>query len=260
MPDPDTTPSPLILPAGASGPIAPGAQPQGYDGFSPVRTPRLSEEIVNQIAQLVAAGHIGLNQRFPSERALQEKWRVSRPVLREAFRVLEARGIVESRPGGGRYLRSTRVLDVGRPNWSDLRANRDVLMRLWEAREAVESKQAELAALRATDEDIELISRPLQLIEELRPEELEDLDLNGQFHAAIAAAAGNTILEEIGSDLIRKSGQVGFKHLVGVTNWAALQAFHQPILDAIRARDPVAAVAASKLHFDNLRARVSEAG
>ncbi|MBF9060130.1 FCD domain-containing protein [Rhodobacterales bacterium HKCCSP123] len=239
--------------------IDPIASLANDDGFAPVRAPRLSEEIVNQIANLVATGKISLNQRFPSERALQEKWRVSRPVLREAFRVLEAQGIVESRPGGGRFLRSTRVLDAGRPNWSDLRANRDVLMRLWEAREAVESKLAELAAIRATEEDIEKISRPIQLIEELAPEDLEDLDLNGQFHAAIATAARNPILEQIGTDLIRKSGQVGFKHLVGVTNWAALQSFHQPILDAIRARDPAAAVVASKLHFDNLRERVREA-
>src|SRR5688572_30360900 len=77
--------------------------------FTPVRTVRLSEEIIRQIAELIADGSLRLNDKFPSERELQERWQVSRPVLREAFRVLEMQGVVESRPGAGRYLRSDHV-------------------------------------------------------------------------------------------------------------------------------------------------------
>ncbi len=57
--------------------------------FRPVRSVRLSEEIINQIARLVNDGRLKLNDRFPSERDLARQWQVSRPVLREAFRVLE---------------------------------------------------------------------------------------------------------------------------------------------------------------------------
>ena len=68
--------------------------------FTPVRSPRLSEEIIRQIARLVRSGELKLNERFPSERVLQDQWGVSRPVLREAFRALEVQGMIESRPGG----------------------------------------------------------------------------------------------------------------------------------------------------------------
>lgn len=226
--------------------------------FRPVRSARLSEEIINQIARLVDQGHIRLNQRFPSERDLQDRWQVSRPVLREAFRVLEMRGVIESRPGGGRFLRSTRVLD---PSWprADLAARRDVLLHLWDARETVECRIAELAALNATAEQLADIARPLEIVGALGHEELAARDLNGEFHSAIARAAGNPVLEEMAETLVQKNRQVGFKHLVGVANWAALQGEHRPIYEAIRARDPAAARAAMARHFDNLRARIRPA-
>ena len=74
--------------------------------FSPVRSPRLSEVIVRQIAQFVAAGRMQINDRFPSERTLETQWKVSRPVLREAFRALEMQGMIESRPGAGTWVRA----------------------------------------------------------------------------------------------------------------------------------------------------------
>jgi GntR family transcriptional repressor for pyruvate dehydrogenase complex len=64
--------------------------------FSPVRSPRLSEVIIRQIAQFVEAGRMQINDRFPSERALEIQWKVSRPVLREAFRALEMQGMIET--------------------------------------------------------------------------------------------------------------------------------------------------------------------
>jgi GntR family transcriptional regulator, transcriptional repressor for pyruvate dehydrogenase complex len=225
--------------------------------FRPVRSVRLSEEIINQIARLVNDGRIKLNERFPSERDLERQWQVSRPVLREAFRVLEMRGVVESRPGGGRYLRSTRVLDPTDMRWSRLEANREALLRLWEAREALECKLAELAAMRATPAQIDAIGRPLRVVASEPPEMLRDLDLNGDFHRSIARAAGNPLLEEMLERLLVESGRVGFKDIVGVEDWATLQGEHQPIFDAIRERDPERARIAMVRHFQNLRDRIA---
>jgi GntR family transcriptional repressor for pyruvate dehydrogenase complex len=226
--------------------------------FRPVRTVRLSEEIINQIARLVDGGHIKLNERFPSERDLERQWQVSRPVLREAFRVLEMRGVVESRPGGGRYLRSTRVAEPSEMRWSRLEANRDALLRLWEAREALECKLAELAAVRATPAEIDAIGRPLRVVASEPPERLKDLDLNADFHRAVARAAHNPLLEEMMERLLTESGRVGFKDIVGVEDWATLQGEHQPVYDAIRKRDPERARRAMIGHFENLSKRIAK--
>lgn len=227
--------------------------------FAPIRNTRLSEVIITQIASLVERGQIELNQRFPSERELQERWRVSRPVLREAFRILEMRGVVESRQGGGRYLRSTHVLDPSRVRDSELLANREVLLRIWEAREAVETKLAELAAERATPEQLAAIERPLLAIATEPAETIMTLDLNGEFHAAIARAAANIILEEMSERLLQTSKQVGFKAIIGVQDWRALQGEHQPIFEAIKDHNPEAARQAMVSHFHHLRLRVIEA-
>jgi GntR family transcriptional repressor for pyruvate dehydrogenase complex len=221
--------------------------------FKPVRTSRLSEEIIRQIAKLVEEGHLKRNARFPSERTLEQRWQVSRPVLREAFRILETQGIVESRPGGGRYLRSDHVPDPARLRWKLLQASRNDLYEVWDAREAVESKAAELAARHATPEQIEAIGRPLRAIETSSPEELRNIDFNREFHLAIAQASGNRLIEEIVSDLLSHSGRVGFKELLDVSDWAKLQASHQPIYDAIARRDPSGARKAMIMHFKSLR-------
>ena len=107
---------------------------------------------------------------------------------------------------------------------------------------------------------IAMIERPLILVASETPEALEGLDLNGEFHAAIAAAAGNPILEEMSERLLRKSAQVGFRHIVGAQDWAALQSEHRPILEAIKAHDPVAAREAMAHHFRVLRNRADASG
>ena len=116
------------------------------DAFTPVRSVRLYETIIEQIATLVQNGQLTNGDRFPTERALQEKWRVSRPVLREAFRALEMQGIVESRPGGGRYLRAERIPSPAELRGLRLADNRETLLQVLEARQALEARAAALAA------------------------------------------------------------------------------------------------------------------
>jgi GntR family transcriptional repressor for pyruvate dehydrogenase complex len=169
------------------------------------RGQRFSEEVISRIGRLVEDGQVQLDARFPSEQALEARWQVSRLVIREAFRALEIQGVVESRPGGGRYLRSDRVPDPARLRRVRLEAGREQLLQLWEAREGVEGKTAELAALRATPEQIEAIARPLQMIGTLPAEELRRTDFNREFHLAIARAWRNPSIEDMVGDLLARS-------------------------------------------------------
>ncbi len=222
----------------------------------PVRNSRLSEEVLYRIDRLVAEGGVQLNGRFPSERALQEAWQVSRPVLREAFRILEMQGIIESRPGGGRFLRSLRVLDPARLRAGAINVDRALLLQIWEAREAVEITICELAAVRRTEDQLARIERPLLEAAVADIVDLASLDLNGEFHRAVAAACDNPVLEELSERLVRQSAQTGFRGLVGERTWAALQGEHRPIFEAIRDGDSEAARQAMRRHFANLRERL----
>jgi GntR family transcriptional repressor for pyruvate dehydrogenase complex len=225
--------------------------------FTPVRSLRLSEEIIRQIARLVADGSLRLNDRFPSERALQERWQVSRPVLREAFRVLEMQGIVESRPGAGRYLRSDHVPDPGRLHRTRVLQDREHLLQVWDAREAVEGKAAELAARRGSADEIAAIERALTVLDAASIPDLRRFDLNRDFHMSIARASGNLMIEDMVAALLRRSNQIGFKEALEDSDFSDLDGRHQLIFDAIVARDPAAAVAAMRSHFDRMRQSIA---
>lgn len=132
------------------------------DTFRPARRQRLYEDVVDQILDLVRKGEILPGQRLPSERELEPQLGVSRGVLREAFRVLEARGLVTSRAGEGRYLRDlpSHFGHVGTDfSWLPLRLEQAVILDLWEAREALEAKAAEAAARRAQPDDLDKLQR-----------------------------------------------------------------------------------------------------
>jgi GntR family transcriptional regulator, transcriptional repressor for pyruvate dehydrogenase complex len=224
--------------------------------FTPVRTARLSEEIVLQIARLVEDGSLRLDDRFPSERDLQERWQVSRPVLREAFRILETQGVVESRPGAGRYLRSEHIPSPTRIRRARINVDREHLLRVWDAREAVESKAAALAAVRATPPQLADMAAALEPLEAASFEDLQRYDFNREFHLSVARAAGNPLLLEIISGLISRSSQIGFKQALEREDWADLTGRHEPIYEAIVARDAEAARLAMVAHFDAMRRNI----
>jgi GntR family transcriptional repressor for pyruvate dehydrogenase complex len=227
--------------------------------FTPVRSARLSEEIVLQIARLVEDGSLRLDDRFPSERDLQERWQVSRPVLREAFRILETQGVVESRPGAGRYLRSDHIPSPPRMRRARMAVDREHLLRVWEAREAVESKAAALAAVRATPAQLAEIAAALAPLEAACFEDLQRYDYNREFHMSVARAANNPLLLEIISGLISRSSQIGFKEALEKEDWVDLTGRHEPIYVALMSRDPEAARRAMVAHFDAMRRNIGGA-
>ncbi|MBT3358803.1 MAG: FadR family transcriptional regulator [Rhodospirillales bacterium] len=220
--------------------------------FGPIRSIRLYESIIDQIANLIREGHISVGDRFPPERKLEKEWRVSRPVLREAFRVLEVQGVVETRAGSGRYLRSDRLPASRDLRRTHLEVNKVEILRIWEAREALESKAAELAAIVATVEQIDAIERPVRLIRQLEAEDFRLGDYNLEIHQAIARASGNPILQDMILDLLERFRPLDFKNILDIDDWKLIQQEHEPILDAIRARNPELARQCMVEHFRSL--------
>jgi GntR family transcriptional repressor for pyruvate dehydrogenase complex len=220
--------------------------------FKPIRSVRLYETIIEQISILVRDRHLTIGDRFPSERALQNRWGISRPVLREAFRALEMQGIIESRPGGGRYLRASHIPQVEEFRNLRLAPNRTTLIDIWQAREGVEAMAAKLAANNASRAQLAAIGRPLRMLDTMTPAAYKRSDVNRDFHSAIARASGNPVLEKAILDLLHRFHEAGFRDLPKQSNWTGLAADHQPIYDAIAAGDSKAAERAMATHFHQL--------
>ena len=171
--------------------------------FEPVRTRRTFEEAAEQIADKVRAGELRVGDKLPAERDLALRMEISRPTLREAVKVLVDAGMVEVRrgPGGGMFVATDVVpVDLVR-HATELRLTEAASV--LEARRLIEPQVARLAHARATDEDLEPLVQTISMMREIvdrgyRPDD-EDrfLQLDVQFHLALARAAANPTLETL---------------------------------------------------------------
>ena len=69
------------------------------------REQRLYERVVEKVLELISSGAWRPGYRLPPERELSDAFGVSRTVVREAVKALEARGILESTTGSGVSVR-----------------------------------------------------------------------------------------------------------------------------------------------------------
>ena len=160
--------------------------------FKKIRPKKLSEEIVEQIQARISDGQLKPGERIPSERNLASVLGVSRPSVREAIMMLEAMGMLESRQGGGTYVRSLTESPLGSPLAEMIEKDPKLLNDLMEVRIGLECWSASLAASRATDEDIKKIG---SYLDEMRHSVKDGWDpkMDSQFHYAIATATHNTM-------------------------------------------------------------------
>lgn len=114
------------------------------------------ESVIERIYQYIDEGGMGPGSCFPSERDLAKQWGISRNTVREAIIILEDRGILVSRQGQGRFLRSLPTVSAQdtNPIISDS-VTRYSLIDLYEVRQVLEMKSVALAAQKATEQQIQ---------------------------------------------------------------------------------------------------------
>ncbi len=210
--------------------------------FKPIQPKKLSEEIVDQIRELIVSGSLGPGEKIPSERELATLLGVSRPSVREAIMVLEALGYLESRQGGGTFVRSLADAALADPLTSMVES-RDprALLALTEIRIGLEAWSAYLAAKRATVDDIARLRKLYAVMEKQAVDGGWDPEVDIQFHLTITAATHNTlqvhILDTV-QNLYKTTIMVALGEFYRKEGYIELLLeFHREILEAIEARD-----------------------
>lgn len=153
--------------------------------------------VVAHIRQLIEAGEIAPGDKLPPERELATLIGVSRPSVRAGLQSLSAVGAVESRRGAGTFVSSGPPLLEGNPLslFAALHGIGD--SSVYETRRVLEIDLAGLAAKRATDEQLVMISDEVMEMLAARGEPQDFLVHDIRFHRAVAQAAGNPLLSAV---------------------------------------------------------------
>lgn len=214
---------------------------------SRVSRTRLYEQVAEQITAWVAASGLRAGDRLPPERELAVQLGVSRATLSQALVALEVVGVVAVRHGDGTVL--TGVEPAAAPVIHAIRAHADRLPEVIDARDALETKIARLAAERRTETDLAAIDAALRAME-------DDIDAGGRgvegdelFHGAVTRAAHSGLLEQMMAtigELIRESRIESLSQPERPRNSLA---GHRAVADAIVAGDPDAAARAMHEHI-----------
>lgn len=166
------------------------------DIFDRVEHGRTADGVVHQIERLLLESVLRAGDRLPGERALAKRLDVSRPILREALKELERRGLVVSRAGGGTHVADI-VGDVfSRPLVDLISRHRKAARDYLEYRREIESMTAAMAAGRATGADRALLRGIVEAMREAhaRSDFDEEARLDVELHNAVGECAHNIVL------------------------------------------------------------------
>lgn len=226
--------------------------------YPKIRQERLSGSVARELEKMILEGLLEPGDRLPSERQLAQELEVSRPSLREALQKLEAAGLVETRHGGGTYVRNAIAASVTDPLADVFERHPEAALDFIEFRETLDGISAYYAALRGTEDDHKMLSERFAAIEAAH--QLDDSALEAQrdaeFHIAIAEASHNVILLHVVRgllELLRKDVVFNRAQLYsGPGQRELLLQHHRLICDAILSGDAEKARNAAQAHMHHV--------
>jgi len=215
----------------------------------PVARPRLYEQVVQQILAWVRDNGLGVGDRLPPERELASRLGVSRATVSQALVAMEVVGVVTVRHGDGAVIvdsaGTSKVVQA-------LHQHAQRLPDVIEAREALESKLAALAAVRRTDDDLAEIDAALEVM-------AADIDAGGRgvdgderFHAAVTRAGHSALLQRLMLEIGALVRETRIESLSQPGRPLESLDGHRLIARAIRAQDSAGAAAAMRAHIEKV--------
>ncbi len=156
----------------------------------------LSEKIAQNIRQTIIDKDLHPGDKLPNELDLTKELNVSRSTLREAIKILVSTSVLEVRRGTGTFVSENpgRTKD---PLGITFIEDQDLLSHFFEMRLIVEPQMAEIAAIRGTDEEIELIRKAYEHVKAAITMGLNHTGADIEFHNQIAKSTHNPILQRI---------------------------------------------------------------
>lgn len=209
--------------------------------MKPVTVRNLHDQVIHELGRLIVSGELKPGEGLPREELLAGQMHVSRTALREAMKVLSAKGLIESRQKTGARVRETihwNQLDSDVLAWRCASLpTEDFVAKLVEMREIIEPAAAGAAARRRTADQLARIDAAYTAMADA--DSLDDwttADL--AFHEAILHATNNELMVSLFS--VVETALSAFLALSAhvATNFKYSLPHHKKVLDAIRRRQP----------------------
>lgn len=207
--------------------------------ISPGRGQNLTYSIAEDLGVAIVTGTYSEENPFPVEGELCKQYGVSRSILREAVKMLTAKGLLGSRPRRGTWVQHEdkwNLLDPDVLRWIlERKFSFSLLIEFTEVRLAVEPKAAALAAIGASPAEKEAISQATRGM--IESERLQDdpLEPDIAFHVAILRASGNRFYSRL-SELIDAALRFSIRMTNRQTGVRSVNE-HKKVSDAIIAGD-----------------------
>ena len=166
-------------------------------GVSTVRVPKAGEMVASQLRRQIVLGELKEGDQLPSESVLMEQFGVSRPTLREAFRILEAEGAITVRRGvrGGARVQGPDIAVAARHIGLLLQYRGALLSDVYEVRAGLEPAAARMAAKRRTSADLARLQEALDRHRESLENPAAPIAADADFHRLIVELSGNETLQ-----------------------------------------------------------------
>ena len=213
----------------------------------------LSDRVAHHLMEYIRENGLTSGEKVPSEVRISSDLKISRGIVREAYRSLRSAGIIEISAG-----RSPRVGALTNTSFTHLlqhalstqQASPEQVLDL---RTAIEVRAAELAAEKRTTADVKAMHRAVSAMRRSRSRHSDQFVQNDmQFHEIIGNATANPLFGLIASALreaMEASIRAGLESRTTQAQLVQVVESHQAIVDAIEARDPARAAASMASHF-----------
>lgn len=216
----------------------------------------LSDRVTHHLMDHIRTNRLSSGEPLPSEVRLSADLKISRGIVREAYRALSSAGILEISNGRSPRvgtLRSTALIHLLQHALATQQASPEQALDL---RSAIEVRAAELAAEKRSADDVEVLARAVRGMKRARRDIDAFVKHDVRFHECLGTATGNPLFALISSALseaMATSVRAGMESRSNQAQVLRVVESHQDIVDAIAASDTGAAGACMARHFEEAR-------
>lgn len=220
----------------------------------------LSNIVAGRIEEVIKSKKLLTGSRLPSEKELGEKFNVSRTVIREALRLLKAKGLISIHKGKGVYVESISIKNVTDMLSLYFGVNSSTnMLDLMKARLMFEPSIAEQASLHRTDEDLSKLRQNFNKMKN-NNDVIIHAQLDVEFHSLVAEATHNNLIPLLTDPIHRLMPEIKSLVMKNVPDArkSALK-MHKEIIDSIEEQNPAKAFQKMKNHLCTAMEHVEQA-